>query len=879
MKRINLQALLAVALLTLLTACVREPALEMEGGNAICFSASASVTDDMPMTRTVYGSVSGSTKNILWTAGDRVTIWSPDAVVVSGGVATHPAASYGIAGQNTESAYGKATGISPVTSGVALQWGTAATHTFYGKFPDPAWSGAAPYAHDAFKNQDPASASFLCWLPASVSVTPETGVFDYTEDMTYCYMTAFTSSAQRNVAVDLDFSQAVSAFRVNLPHAFRNGALSVSRVEISSASHRLNGEYTVGIAASNTYTVSESSLTAADKSVSMVFSSPVMIPNGNVLSVTLFACPVGAADLTLKLTEVSGIERTIPLKTPGGEWISFQPGKYYEINVGEIPSGPVHVFSINDQGGTVSIAPGNLMARIESYAYPTATASEWKFGEPWEYVGSGTSDGNYLFFNANASCVGKWVDMFSWQGESSTDNTSSRVHGLLNQTSDFKQYNGNVDGEPTYDGCWNSLPITNGGGYNWRPLSNAEWIYLLNTRSCAYRYAKGQVHGVNGLIIFPDSFTLPSGVTINSYNTASAAYTSNTLSNADWAKLEGNGAVFMPAAGWGKRPDITDPGDYGSYWTSTASNFNGAYGMSFSNTGLATNDSAHRYRGECVRLARDIVPGFSVGANRKVVIARGNLMAKIGSYSFPVATASEWKFGEPWESIGNGSSTGNYLFGGGDNSCVGKWVDLFSWQGASSINDASHRVHGLVNLSYDSQFYHGDVDGEPVYDGCWNGLPITNGGGYYWRPLTKDEWTYLWNTRTVTNSLSADARYTLATIDGNYKGMIIFPDKYTHPSGTGFTAGTYNTYSNFTATVSMEGWNLMEAAGCVFLPVTGWRNSGSTITDVTTKGLYFTATGSDYVAAYNLNFQAGGVNPGDSSHRFRGMAVRLARDL
>lgn len=267
---------------------------------------------------------------------------------------------------------------------------------------------------------------------------------------------------------------------------------------------------------------------------------------------------------------------------------------------------------------------------------------------------------------------------------------------------------------------------------------------------------------------------------------------------------------------------------------------------------------------------------FSVSDTKSVYLAPGNLMAKIGSYSSRTATASVWKFGKPWEFIGAGSTNGNYLFGIGNASCVGKWVDYYSFQGASC--STSYRFHGLLSQMSDYSSYHGNVEGESQYDGCWNGLPIANGGGYNWRPLTWPEWVYLFNTRTVSNTLSTDARFTLATIGGTHKGMILFPDNYTHPNGTGFVAGSYNTYSNYTATVSLEGWDLMEAAGCVFLPAAGWRRDQYDY-QTGVVGCYFTGTGGDEYGARDLYFDAGTVTPSDASHRYRGMTVRLARDV
>ena len=93
-----------------------------------------------------------------------------------------------------------------------------------------------------------------------------------------------------------------------------------------------------------------------------------------------------------------------------------------------------------------------------------------------------------------------------------------------------------------------------------------------------------------------------------------------------------------------------------------------------------------------------------------------------------------------------------------------------------------------------------------------------------WFNMSHAQWKYLLATRSVTNTLSDGARYTMATLGNTYKGLIIFPDDYTHPVGTDFVAGTYNSSSNFTANVSLAGWELMESAGCVFLPAAGYKS-------------------------------------------------------
>ena len=145
-----------------------------------------------------------------------------------------------------------------------------------------------------------------------------------------------------------------------------------------------------------------------------------------------------------------------------------------------------------------------------------------------------------------------------------------------------------------------------------------------------------------------------------------------------------------------------------------------------------------------------------------------------------------------------------------------------------------------------------------------------------WYCLTNDEWEYLLTKRTVSNTLSDGALYTLATLGNAYKGMIVFPDEYTHPAGTGFTAGTYNAPSDFTATVSLDGWKLMEKAGAMFLPCSGYKSMGETWKGVHNEGCYMTTTpgGRGY---YDPYFGSTFVSFTETSNVSTWSSVRLVR--
>ena len=127
------------------------------------------------------------------------------------------------------------------------------------------------------------------------------------------------------------------------------------------------------------------------------------------------------------------------------------------------------------------------------------------------------------------------------------------------------------------------------------------------------RYAKASVNGINGLIIFPDSYTHPGGVTLPSgINTKDATYTVNTYTAAEWSAIQAAGAVFLPAAGyryWYSGSDYRIDGNntYGGYWTRTCGSNNGnAQAMYFSESYVNTYDDRARWTSISVRLVRDV---------------------------------------------------------------------------------------------------------------------------------------------------------------------------------------------------------------------------------------------------------------------------------
>ena len=151
----------------------------------------------------------------------------------------------------------------------------------------------------------------------------------------------------------------------------------------------------------------------------------------------------------------------------------------------------------------------------------------------------------------------------------------------------------------------------------------------------------------------------------------------------------------------------------------------------------------------------------------------------------------------------------------------------------------------------------------------------TIGDGATWRTPSKDEWGYLFNTRTAsTVSSTENARYAKATVNGK-AGIILLPDTYEHPVGvTAFTSINANAAEFTVNSYDLTAWEKMESAGCVFLPAAGSR-SGSNVTSVGTWGYYYSSTAVDANYAYRVYFERPDVGTDRFEYRAIGYSVRL----
>ena len=267
------------------------------------------------------------------------------------------------------------------------------------------------------------------------------------------------------------------------------------------------------------------------------------------------------------------------------------------------------VFSVSSTDSVV-FSPGNLqwsatnggnIATTHVVAGNGTAAGTWRFApNQWDTIGVGNN-------NIDSSYTG-WIDLFGW-GTSGYNNKYPYMVSLTE--TDYGNGNNNIAGTyydwGVYNAIYNPKTQTTDAPGAWRTLTIDEWRYLIESRNTpsGIRYAKANVHGVNGLIIVPDNWNT-SVYTLDSTNITSATYTSNIISATDWVKMEDAGSVFLPAAGW-RFVSVLYVGSDGRYSSTTCNDRYYAYFWTFSSRGgLDGGGYSSRYLGCSVRLVKDV---------------------------------------------------------------------------------------------------------------------------------------------------------------------------------------------------------------------------------------------------------------------------------
>ena len=194
-----------------------------------------------------------------------------------------------------------------------------------------------------------------------------------------------------------------------------------------------------------------------------------------------------------------------------------------------------------------------------------------------------------------------------WEGTGSPARVAYQPYATSNTNADYGVVSPRASSETlTGDyangdwGVYNSSDL----GAGWRTLATQEWSYLLIYRT---NYSSlrtlATVNTVPGLIIMPDGWT----ATTVSLTITTSNFTTNNIDLTNWKKLEEQGCVFLPAAGYrgGTTVTVSGVGTFGGYWSTSAHSGGGAFCLYFSSGNLYPQCDYNRYFGFSVRLVQD----------------------------------------------------------------------------------------------------------------------------------------------------------------------------------------------------------------------------------------------------------------------------------
>lgn len=164
--------------------------------------------------------------------------------------------------------------------------------------------------------------------------------------------------------------------------------------------------------------------------------------------------------------------------------------------------------------------------------------------------------------------------------------------------------------------------------------------------------------------------------------------------------------------------------------------------------------------------------------------------------------------------------------------------------------------------------------------------PISNGGNTanMWRTLTQSEWSYL---LSYNNGRPYSWRWALVQVN-DIGGMILFPDGFDWPLDN----SKKPTKLNQSATTAWNGknytgddWSTLEAAGCVFLPITGYKEDENSSLSETSNGYYWSSSPkyprNNNYAKYTYFTSTAATFPTDQNGWYldHELAIRLVKDV
>ncbi len=397
---------------------------------------------------------------------------------------------------------------------------------------------------------------------------------------------------------------------------------TVSAINISTEDGALNGRYSIVPTYNDNGDLTAASIledgTITDDRKAIAIQFPAQsIANGKDFFIALPAREYHT--LTITITDNTGkictksLNSTHTFHVGVSEWSSItlqNDDLEFEVPViDEIPGSLSGIFSIGPNSHIV-FSQGNLqykacnatagdLTHTTSSTAVNATNGIWRFAEN-QYDMAETANGDLSSHYSN-SYTG-WIDHFRWGTSGHNSNYPYTTAPSIS-----------TDLLTDYDwGVCNA--ISNGGNQPglWRTLKSSEWEYLFNSRGdnkwTRITINVGDNIAIIGIALFPDTWELPSGITLSTYGHNSKCE-NNILTLAKWGQMEEAGAVFLPAAGQvNSTYSLSGYNSNARYWTATkdAHGTTNAICFYFKNgtgtTAIAYSQSLTRQNSYAVRL-------------------------------------------------------------------------------------------------------------------------------------------------------------------------------------------------------------------------------------------------------------------------------------
>ena len=420
----------------------------------------------------------------------------------------------------------------------------------------------------------------------------------------YTYMAAYANVPQGQTDIVFGMHNLGAVLHLHLTAASGVNA-NVEKIEFSTTNGALAGNFTL---ATDTTTITPAASATKTLTLNLTNGANNYINISNGANIYVVLPPMSSKDLTMRIYNTDGnyTEKTAATATFARSYIYHNTVTGIDFS----QSDDKYYFSVAS-GTKVVFSPGNLQWSATNGGSSATThrtregyaAGTWRFAEhQWNKVGFGTSDNTGNVYNNNnvksnnasiSQTYNGWIDLF---GFGTSGYSNKYPYMTTTNNSSYGNGSNNIDGTyydfGVYNDIYNPKTQRTDAYGTWRLLTISEWTYVFGSRTnAAYKRASATVNNVSGIVLLPDNWVLPNGLTFST--------SSNNYNQAQWALMEENGAVFLPRCG---NRNGTGYSSNMKYATSTTSGINYVMFGYMNNNQFSTQDN--RYLGVSVRLVK-----------------------------------------------------------------------------------------------------------------------------------------------------------------------------------------------------------------------------------------------------------------------------------